>query len=151
MSQNQDEKVKHYVARLRGQAATCNFSVTEGTKDYSEQMIQHQLIRGLSDQDIQEHVLAHAATDEGAKMDLDTTVRLIEAKELGKADSEVLHKSSHANKMSEYQKVKNQPRDQGGSDQPCSFCKKKGHNKPHCKAWKNKKDGSNFQYFLREK
>ena len=143
MSQNQDEKVKHYVARLRGQAATCNFSVTEGTKDYSEQMIQHQLIRGLSDQDIQEHVLAHAATDEGAKMDLDTTVRLIEAKELGKADSEVLHKSSHANKMSEYQKVKNQPKDQGGSDQPCSFCKKKGHGsrapikirKSSCPAW----------------
>ena len=145
MSQNQDEKVKHYVARLKGQASTCNFLVPEGTKDYSDQMIQHQLIRGLVDQDIQEQVLAHAATDEGAKMDLDTTVRLIEAKELGKADSEVLHKSSHANKMSEYKKVKNGPTTskEGGEDEICGFCKKKGHGsraptklrKTSCPAW----------------
>ena len=145
MSQQQDEKVKHYVARLKGQASTCNFLVTEGTKDYSDQMIQHQLIRGLCDQDIQEHVLAHAATDEGAKMDLETTVRLIESKELGKADSEVLHKSSHANKMSEYRKVKNgQPATTGGGgDEVCGFCKKKGHGsrapaavrKTSCPAW----------------
>ena len=23
----------------------------------------------------------------------------------------------------------------------CHFCKKKGHDKDHCKAWKNKKEG----------
>ena len=33
-------------------------------------MVQHQLIKGLSDPQIQEHVLAHAATNEGSSMDL---------------------------------------------------------------------------------
>ena len=93
MGQDTDEPVKHFTARLRGQAAVCNFTLPEGTRDYTDRMVQHQLVRGLSDPLIQEQVLAHAATEDGAIMDLNKTINLIEAKESGKADAGLLSRS----------------------------------------------------------
>ena len=92
MKQEQGQPVKLFVAKLRGQAAVCDFTLPTGVTDYSEQMILHQLVRGLSDPMIQEHVLAHAATNEGSNMKLAETINMIEAKECGKLDTESLQK-----------------------------------------------------------
>ena len=87
-------------------------------------MVQHQLVRALHDQGIQEHVLAHAATEEGAKIDLVTTVDLVEAK----LNSESLHKSSNVNRLSDYKKgVNNDQVEQsaGRNEGTCRWCKRK--------------------------
>ena len=115
MSQATDEPVKMFAARLRGQASTCDFTLTSGTTDYTEHMVQHQLIKGLNNQDIQEHILGHAATKEGSKMTLDDTINMAEAKEGAKLDMESLNKSSSMNRISEYRK--------GPKNNACLWCK----------------------------
>ena len=83
MAQDQDEAVGAYMARLKGQAAVCNFSakcVSDSCGkniDYSEKIVCHQHVRGLSDPTIQEQTLAHAADIKD--LDLATTVKFIEA------------------------------------------------------------------------
>ena len=122
MAQNDGEPAKHYVARLKGQAATCDFKLPTGVTDYTEQMVQHQLVRGLNDPQIQEHILSHAATEEGSTMDLGQTINMIEAKECGKIDTESLQKSAQVHRMSEYRK--------GKKDGPlCEYCGLPGHGK----------------------
>jgi hypothetical protein len=137
MGQDTDEPVKHYTARLRGQAAVCNFTLPAGTQNYTDRMVQHQLVRGLCDPLIQEQVLAHAATEGGSAMDLTKTINLIEAKESGKADAGLLHRS-HAtttlNRISDYRNGKREAQ-MGSRTAPtstpaselCMWCKKSGH------------------------
>ena len=122
MSQNQDEPVKLYVARLKGKAATCDFTLPRGETDYTAQIVQHQLIKGISDPQIQEHVLAHAATNEGSSMDLAERINLIEAKECGKLDTESPQKSSRVNKVTDFKKVVK-------SSDFCDYCGYSGHGK----------------------
>ena len=58
MAQDQEESSGAFTARLKGQAATCNFIIKcssttcDHETNYSEQMVCHQLVRGLEDQDI---------------------------------------------------------------------------------------------------
>ena len=140
MSQHEGEPAKIFVARLKGQAAVCDFTLPQGSSDYTDQMVQHQLIRGLRDDKIQEHILAHAATTEGSKMDLAMTVNMVEAKECGKQDAESLHKSSNVNRLSDYKKVQGSSlRDNqveasvkfenraASEDDVCRYCCQKGH------------------------
>ena len=125
MRQGNHEPVKLFAARLKGQAAVCDFTLPSGSSDYTDQMVQHQLIRGLNDQGIQEHILAHAATAEGAKMDLNNTIAMVEAKECGKMDTESLNKSTSLNKLSDYKKVsKAGPTESSGV---CLWCGGTGH------------------------
>ena len=129
MMQDAGEPVKLFTARLKGQAAMCNFTLPKGECDYGEKMVQHQLIRGLHDQNIQEHVLSLAATEEGSEMDLNRMVKVIEAKENAKTDSESLHKSTVC-RMSDYRKgvkVDNTAAAGSGGEANCVFCKRKGH------------------------
>ena len=136
MCQREGEPAKLFVARLKGQAAVCDFTLPEGTSDYTDQMVQHQLIRGLSDEGIQEHILAHAATTEGSKMDLTMTVNMVEAKECGKQDTESLQKASTVNRLSDYKKgfkfnqgedVSKSDTRVATSDNVCTYCCRTGH------------------------
>ena len=132
MRQENLEPVKLFAARLKGQAAVCDFKLPSGVTDYTDQMVQHQLIRGLNDQSIQEHILAYAATAEGAKMDLDSTVCMVEAKECGKKDSESLYRSSNVNKSSSLNKLsdyKKGVKEEGSPGSPgiCKWCARTGH------------------------
>ena len=69
MGQDREESIGSFAARLKGQAAVCDFSVTcsasacSNKTSYLEKMVAHQLVRGLSDTEIQEQVLGHAATN----------------------------------------------------------------------------------------
>ena len=121
LHQNQGEPVKLFVTRLQGKAAVCDFTLPEGESDYTQHMVQHQLIKGLCDPRIQEDVLAHAATTEGAKMGLAEVINMVEAKESGRLDCESLQKSGGVRKVTEYRKVK--------AGAACRYCGGTGHDK----------------------
>jgi transposase InsO family protein len=160
MAQDTEEAAGSFMARLKGQASTCSYNLkcpADGcgrTVNYSEQMVAHQLVRGLADPVIQEQVLAQGA--ESGAMDLAKIIKFIEAKEAGKRSSLLLTSAGGLNKMSEYQKGKHIPKpDQTnckfcGSDRcrrktecwarekNCNWCQSKGHAE---KACNNKKNG----------
>ena len=80
MMQDNDESIRSYLARLKGAANVCNLTVsctcpTTSTVSYADQEILHCLVKGLADEDIRRQVLGVVEV-----MDLDTTVKFIEAK-----------------------------------------------------------------------
>ena len=110
MAQEQEETAGAFTARLKGQASTCNFlmecssNTCSHETNYSEQMVCHQLVRGLADPTIQEQMLAHGA--DNTDLDLSKTLKFVEAKEAGKRSSNLLTTAGGLNKMSEFQKKK---------------------------------------------
>ena len=85
LTQDRDELVRSFLARLKGCASICKLTVQCTSVDcaedvsYSENVILPVLVKGLSDSDIQQEVLA-----DGEEKSLDETVKYIEAKEAGK-------------------------------------------------------------------
>ena len=63
MGQDKEETIGCFSARLKGQSAVCDFFVVCSASSYSnktsyvEKMVAHQLVRGLSETEIQEQVL----------------------------------------------------------------------------------------------
>ena len=57
MHQDNNETLKHYVIRLARKAACCTFILPVGESDYTEKMIQNQLLHGLADIELQKLVL----------------------------------------------------------------------------------------------
>ena len=147
--QDQDESAGSFVARLKGQANICNFSVkctsiTCGLNiSYTDQMVTHQLVRGLSDQSIQEQTLAHSADVD--KLDLTKTLKFVEAKEAGKRSSNILTETAGLNRISEFQKQKmvNKIGPAPIDNRKCGWCGLSGHGgcpnrqtrKEKCKAF----------------
>ena len=85
LSQDREEPVRAFYARLKANASVCELSVpcTATTCNekvsYSDKMILHALVRGITDEEIREQVLAK--TEE---MGLDETIKFVEAKETGR-------------------------------------------------------------------
>ena len=110
MAQDNEETAGSFMARLKGQASSCSFTLkcpaATCTQEisYTDQMVAHQLVRGLGDPVIQEQVLAQGA--ESGSMDLSILIKFIEAKEAGKRSSYLLSSAGGLNKMSEYQRNK---------------------------------------------
>lgn len=141
LGQDADEPVKHYAARLRGQASICNFQLPAGETSYVNHMVKFQLVRGLADPVIQEQVLAHYATQtDVGNIGLDQTLNFVEAKESGKHDSSAISNGGLGglNRVSEYRAGQNRSKQAGkptdvqqkpleGSKDACGWCKKTGH------------------------
>ena len=136
MSQQQDESAGNFTARLKGQASVCNFLVKctavncQQNVNYADQMVKHQLVRGLYDSSIQEQILAHGADNEG--LDLTQTLKFLEAKEAGRRSSNLLTEAAGLHKMSEFQKQKLQTKVEMKSDglsdnKKCGWCGQIGH------------------------
>ena len=129
MTQDSEEGIRNYVARLKGQANVCSFNVPcpncQNKVSYIAEVEKHQAIRGLLDQDSQDMVHGEA------NKTLDETVKYIEAKESGKRSSRLIASPGGINKLSQYQKSKQATTVQGGLDpafsEKCSFCGNKGH------------------------
>ena len=111
MTQNHDEPVAQFVSRLHGQAKVCNFSVkctAECCEDndsmitYADNMVSHQLVRGLQDTSVQEKVLALAATDKD--LNLKKISEFVEAQETGSRSSKLLGGAAGINVISDYKK-----------------------------------------------
>ena len=84
MSQDRDEPVRSFCARLRGQAKVCKFEA-ECTAcnilvDYTNHIVRDCVIRGITDDDIRLDVLGNENQD----MKLEDLVAYIESKEAGK-------------------------------------------------------------------
>ena len=138
MGQDPNETAGSFVARLKGQARVCNFQLPAGQSDYSEKMVNHQLISGLVDPTIQEQMLAQSSTNKD--ITLDSALQFIQAKEAGKQDSRHLLESQPGLfRISEFQKNKSQQlvrqntlgqlQQQAGSQlaNRCTWCGQQAH------------------------
>ena len=91
MTQDREEGIRNFAARLRGQAKICKFYKNcshdpAQAVNYTDDMVWHALIKGLGDSDIQQDVLGHNDQD----MNLEDTIKFIEAKEAGKRSQATL-------------------------------------------------------------
>lgn len=142
MSQDADEPVRNFGARIKGQANVCNYS-TECPNcahniDYTDEILRDVLVRGLADTEIQLQLLG----DKNQDMTLEEMFKFVESKESGKRSVDKLTQALGANAMrnSSYRKGKSDKlKDPVSQDLPehrkdianevCSYCGKKGHGK----------------------
>ncbi|CAG2222071.1 unnamed protein product [Mytilus edulis] len=136
MTQDRDETVRSFGARLRGQASVCKFTLQctgcEQNVDYTEAILRDVLTRGLSDPDIQLDLLG----DKNQDMTLEQVFKFVEAKEAGKRSASRLLDSHGAEAASSsYRRKRNanvakdtQKYDNNKVDL-CGYCGKKGHGK----------------------
>ena len=84
MHQDHDEPIHAFEAHLRGQAATCGFTIKcpncNHDVNYTEPMICDCITKGLQDSDIQLDLLG----DTDQFKTLESTLKFVEAKETGK-------------------------------------------------------------------
>ena len=142
MSQDTDEPVRNFGARIKGQANVCNYSTEcpncEHNIDYTDEILRDVLVRGLADTEIQLQLLG----DKNQDMKLEEMFKFVESKESGKRSVDKLTQALGANAMrnSSYSKIKSDklrnpatqdPTDhrRHNTDEVCSYCGKKGHGK----------------------
>ena len=111
MGQDTDEPIAMFLARLLGQAKICEFTVKCSDKtcaketSYADNMVSHQLVRGMEDSATQEKVLALAATQ--TDMSLKKITEYVEAQEQGTRSSRMLGNGGGAlNRISDYKRSK---------------------------------------------
>ena len=124
MTQDREEGVRNFAARLRGQANECKFVVrcpcaNPRDVDFTDQMIRDVLIRGLNDHDIQHEILGHEDQD----MTLQAALKLIEAKEAGRrSQASLTLEGAHA--MSQHKKANNYQPATADRQAKCAKCNK---------------------------
>ena len=132
MSQDRDEPIRGYAARLRGQAGICKFSVKcqrcSHDVAYTEQILRDIITRNIADNDIQLELLG----SENQNMSLEEVVRFIEAKESGKRSATHLLATQAANaaRSSSYKKEKKAVTSAPSHNHDsCTYCGRQGHGK----------------------
>lgn len=132
MTQDRDETIRSFVARLRGQANVCKYFVQctgcERDVNYTESILRDVVTRGLYDHDIQLDLLG----DKNQDMTLEQIIQFVEAKEAGKRSaSRLLDTQSAAAASSSYRRTKSQKDSYKHEDKSdvCGYCGKKGHGK----------------------
>ena len=147
-SQERDERVRSFVARIRGQASICELTAPctkvgcDEKVSYAEHMILNTLVRGLYDQETKEEVLSKEP-----QMDLTATILFIEARETGKRSAGVLSGNTTAsnivNKATVAAEGVSQSRSEIDKSLYCKNCGRTGHGrsptldvrKQSCPAW----------------
>ena len=131
MTQDTDEPVAMFLSRLQGQASVCDFTVKCSENDavihsYADNMVAHQLVRGLEDVSQQEKVLALAATEKD--LSLKKISEFVEAQETGLRSSKILGGGAGVQKVnSDYRRMRNGER--LNPNERCDFCGRTGHGK----------------------
>ena len=138
MCQDHQEDIRHFTARVKGQAALCNYSIHCATCDtdisYAEQEIMDQICTGLCDPEIQKEVLALCDQTKTTE----NLVTFIENREAGKRSQFALTSASaNVSRISQYKKNQKSsnigtiPSDtsitQSTESQICSYCGERGH------------------------
>ena len=82
MTQDRDETVRSFGARLRGQASVCKFTcpACDQSVDYTYTILRDVLTRGLGDPDIQLDLFG----DKNQDMTFEQVFKFVEVKEAGK-------------------------------------------------------------------
>ncbi|XP_066924333.1 uncharacterized protein [Clytia hemisphaerica] len=138
MHQDQEESIRAFGARLRGQAAVCRYVIDcPGDEcnivvDYTEQILRDVFCRGIGDPDIQLELLGHTNQD----MTLEEVFHFVEAKEAGKRSANRLLDNQAAAIRSNYSKSKRDTLKQSSQtdktdkvdkNSKCSYCGTFGH------------------------
>ena len=127
--------IRSYVARFKGAAMvrklTMNCSCMPSTSvSFADKEILHCLVKGLVDEDIRKKVLGVVE-----EMDLENTVKYVEAKESGKKAGDYLDSGeADVNKVTGYKQVQKEEQLAGRTkpdvlvdEARCKYCGKKGH------------------------
>ena len=152
LSQDREEPIRAFYVRLKASASVCELSVpctaTACTErvSYSDKMILHALVRGITDEEIREQVLAKRE-----ELGLEETVKFVEAKETGQRSTVQLGQgilaSTAVNKITAYKRdqrsdVLIKPKEIPDRGVRCRSCKQTGHNfdsrAEECPAWNHK-------------
>jgi len=151
MRQDQEESIRSFGARLRGQASVCKYQVEctgcQNNIDYTEAILRDVLCRGIADQDIQLELLGHTNQD----MPLEDVFRFVEAKEAGKRSAtRLIDHQTAASVKSTYSRKKRDDLKATGDNHyretnlNCSYCGLPGHSsdpqerKESCPAYQHK-------------
>ena len=130
MRQNNNEDVRSYCARLKGQADTCKYSVKctkrscDQMVDYRDEMLIDALIRGIADNNIRLDILQKEKQD----LSLEEIVKFIETREKGKQSAAQLDPlASVDGAKSQYRrnKLTTKPKDitnKTNRNANCSYC-----------------------------
>ena len=131
MYQEKSESITQFAARLNGSANICDFTVTCSCKQavsFSDKIQAFQLIRGISDTEIQERILSETASK---SLTLSDIIKIGEAIETGKRSSGALARSVGLNRI--YQE-----KNKDGNTRKCSYCGEAWHSgnnwRKYCKA-----------------
>ena len=150
MSQDRDETIRSFGARIKGQAGTCKYMtkcLADGCGadvDFTEAILRDVLARGIADQEIQLDLLG----DQHQDMSLEDMLSFVEAKESGKRSASRLLDAQGANAMSSAYRRSKILESRGKVPSPkvsqterqqttCSYCGGRGHGKrapPHVRA-----------------
>ena len=161
MTQDREEPIRTFAARVRGQAHICKFSQTCPTCNldvrYTDSVIRDVITRGINDQEIQLDLLGNTKQE----MSLEETIAFIEAKESGKRSASRLLDAhspvTAAASQSHYQKAKKaQMLPKPNQNGPCSYCGDSGHGirapakerKKTCRAYGHKCTLCNWDHHL---
>ena len=133
MTQDREETVRAFGARLRGQAGVCKFvlkcSNCNEDMNYTDAILRDVLTRGLYDSEIQLDLLG----DQNQNMTLEEVFQFVEAKEAGKRSASKLMDTQGADSASSsYRRNKNVNRSKSAKSKAearevCSYCGKTGH------------------------
>ena len=131
MSQDRDEPVRSFCARVKGQAGVCKYQIDcpicETEVDYTHCIVRDVLSRGLADSDIQLELLGHTQQD----MTLEQVVAFVESKEAGKRSALKLSQTQGMQAVrSSYRQSKKTSevaRSEKSPTPTCSYCGKLGH------------------------
>ena len=145
ITQEREERVRSFVARIRGLASVCELSI-KCTKDgcdkkvsYAEQEILNTLVKGIYETETREEVLS-----KDPHMDLAATILFIEAREAGKRSAGVLSGSTPASGQANKTALVTEDRVQDTArGESCRYCGRNGHGrspngnirKKSCPAW----------------
>ena len=130
LTQRENENITKFIARVRGCAKVCNFQVKctaagcNTQVSYSDQLSSHVIVRGLENTDIQEKVLALAATEE-KDLSLQKITEFVLAQETAVQSRKLLNEDSSVYKLSQYKK--DQKADVRVLNESCSHCGEIGH------------------------
>ena len=134
IGQHRDEKINAFAARLNGKADLCDLTVDchrpgcNTAVSFKDKLMMYQLLRGLSDTDIQARIFQNAAQVEGGEMSLNRVLKLAEALEAGKANQELVTGAGQLYRMSDHQHKKNSGRQD--RRQPADKQQSKPNSKP---------------------
>jgi len=133
MMQRADEDIKHFAARIKGQAEICDYTVQCTSPNcgqivsYIEEEIKDQICKGLYDQEIRQAILSH----HDQKLKLDELISFISTRELGKKSNVELNEGAQCSKISAYRKAKfsevKEVTKTLPSNTKCYWCGKTGH------------------------
>ncbi|MEL6805700.1 MAG: hypothetical protein AAFO91_18165, partial [Bacteroidota bacterium] len=128
MRQDQDEAIRSFAARVKGQANVCQFILEcpscSASVNFTNEILKDVIVKGILDCDIQLDLLS----DHNQNMTLEQIIRYVETKESGKRSaSKIFHDVQAAStSRSAYQRSKFRV---GKPETVCNYCGKGGHGK----------------------